>query len=97
MTQKAKINGNVGEGCGASFTEGLGFNIFYIILDMRNKVLVLLVVVLCLWLTLQGRPAKNKQQRPAEDDSDEQPAKAVPKQQQSSKKKNADANKNGRK
>jgi len=60
---------------------------------MRNKVLVLLVVVLCLWLTLQGRAAKNKQQRPAEDDSDEQPAKAVPKQQQSSKKKNADANK----
>ena len=39
----------------------MGFNIFYIILDMRNKVLVLLVVVLCIWLTLQGRPGKSKQ------------------------------------
>lgn len=97
MTQKAKINEVVVEDVGQVLLKGLGFNIFYIILDMRNKVLVLLVVVLCLWLTLQGRPAKNKQQRPAEDDSDEQPAKAVPKQQQSSKKKNADANKIGRK
>ena len=48
----------------------VGFNIFYIILDMRNKVVVILVVALCVWLTLEGPATRKPQRRREEDDSD---------------------------
>lgn len=45
-------------------------NIFYIILDMRNKVAVIVVVLLCLVLTLEKPAASKTKKRSIEDDSD---------------------------
>jgi hypothetical protein len=60
-------------------------------------VVVLVVVLLCLTLTLQARPLKNKQQKVAEDDSDEHPSEVAVRQQQPSKRKNDPAPKNPKK
>ena len=82
-----------------SVTEGaaLAFNIFYIILDMRNKVVVIVVVALCLWLTLEGPATRKPQRRRAEDDSDLEPRKAPQKQNESPPKKNVTPPKSAKK
>lgn len=73
-----------------SVTEGTAsaFNIFYIILDMRNKVVVIVVVALCLWLTLEGPATRKPQRGRTEDDSDLETRKVPQKQSESPPKKN---------
>lgn len=64
---------------------------------MRNKVLVVLIVLLCVWLTLEGPAAKRAKRRANEDESDDQSAKSSPSPPESSKKISAKEQKSPRK